>query len=685
MQSLSLNGLWRFTKLPGASLNALPDTLSVSVWETVSVPHTWYREDDFWRGLAVYEKEISRPGDFPVYLLSFDAVDQCCRVFVNGIEAGGHQGGYARFRLPVPQNALQADTWLIRVFVENTVNEDVLPNFGDFTVFGGITRSAALLCLDAAHFDRCHYGTDGLIVRTSLDSEGNGTLRAESHVIGNASTLRCTLLGEDGAVLQRLEGTPNREITFTVLQPALWNGIAGRHFYSVRAELLANGTVADSVTVRTGFRQIALDPEAGLLLNGRPVRLHGVARHQDRAVQYSTANEAAIREDFDLIREIGANAVRLSHYQHPQSACDCCDELGMLCWAEIPLLKLTERPALQENAALQLTELILQNIHHPAIYCWGLQNEIAMFGDPPFMTECCNRLRDHAKRLDPDRPTASANLYPLKARSALNRVTDLVGYNIYFGWYYGELSDYASYLPKMHRALPEVPFGITEYGVDANLCLHSAQPRLKDYSEEYQALYHETVYPQIEASSWLWGSFVWNMFDFSSARRNEGGIRFINAKGLVSHDRRVRKDAFYYYKARWSAEPFVHICSRRYAKRASDTVTVKCYTNQSEVRLQVNGQPFATAAAVNGTVCFPDVPLEQGKNSILAIAGDCRDDCEWERVAAEPECYRLPPEETEGKVKNWFLQENELRREGYLSILSTANDLLASPEACRVL
>ncbi len=273
-----------------------------------------------------------------------------------------------------------------------------------------------------------------------------------------------------------------------------------------------------------------------------------MAKHQDFAGVFCAVSEEHIRKDFALIDEIGATGVRLSHYQHPQAAYERCDELGLLAWAEVPMLKMTESAALMENTEQQLRELILQNIHHPAIFCWGIQNEIAMFKDAPYMHENCRKLHAIVKELDPDRVSTAANLYPLKASSRLNEITDMIGYNVYFGWYYGDMTDYGTYLDRMHAARPSLPFGVSEYGVDTNIRLHSSQPHVKDYTEEYQALWCETVYEQIESRPWLWGSFVWNMFDFHSARRNEGGQRFINAKGLVTNDRETRKDAFYYYK-----------------------------------------------------------------------------------------------------------------------------------------
>ncbi|MBQ9198071.1 MAG: hypothetical protein IJ157_12660 [Clostridia bacterium] len=687
MQRISLNPGWKFKKLPGFTLDQLPPSLPDGPWEDVSLPHTWFRQDDAYQGLTVYEKTVRREDAWRTAFLSFEAADQQCRVFVNGHEAGGHRGGYSRFRLPVPEAAMADEAWTIRAFLENSVCEEIAPSFGDFTVFGGLYRNAELLICEENHFDRCYFGTDGLIVRTELDADQNGVLFAEPHTVcaDRNAKIVYQLYDDSGALLQTAEGAADQTAAFAVVDPLLWDGPGRARFYSLSAALRVNGRTEDEVTVRTGFRCLALDPDKGLFLNGKQVRLRGVAKHQDRAGRFCAVSEADVRGDFSIIGEIGANAVRLSHYQHPQAAYDCCDEMGLLVWAEIPMLKMTESPELMDNAAQQLTELILQNIHHPSVFCWGIQNEIAMFRDAPFMHENCRRLHALVKSLDPARYSACANLYPLKASSHLNEITDLVGYNIYFGWYYGEMRDYGPYLDQMHAARPALSLGISEYGVDANLALHSEAPQVKDYSEEYQALWHETVYPQIESREYLWGSFIWNMFDFFSARRSEGGQKCINAKGLVSHDRQTRKDAFYYYKARWSAEPFVHLCEKRFEKRAQAAIDIKCYTNQPEVRLLLNGKPFGWAKAKNGTAVFRQAPLRMGENHVEVIAGDCADHGVWQRVTEAESGYRLPEQEAGTAVRNWFLAEDDVRKEGFFSIQNTAQELLDNAETKKVL
>ena len=684
MKRISLCEGWRFRKLPDRTMEqCAPDSLPTDGWEAVSLPHTWYTDKDQYRGLTAYRRELRWDARPACAFLSFDGADQRCRVYADGQLLGEHRGGYSRFRYLLERP--ESDVTELTVLLDNRLDETISPHFGDFTVFGGLYRPAELIPAGVCSFDRAYYGTDGLIVRASLEENGDGMLRLEPHTLGaEGAEIRYRVLDADGAFITEALRPAGETVTLTVKSPRLWNGRGEAHLYTVCAELLSGGEAVDEIEIKTGFRRIALNADAGLSLNGKKTALRGVAKHQDIAGSFNAVSAAEIAADFDLISEIGANAVRLSHYQHAQKAYDEADERGLLIWAEIPMLKMTEDPALFENAKEQLRELILQNIHHPSVFCWGIQNEIAMFRDAPYMHEQCRALAGIVKALDPARCSACANLYPLKPKSELNRITDLVGYNIYFGWYYGEMGDYAVYLDRFHAAAPDVCLGVSEYGVDCNTALHSERPRIKDYSEEYQALWHETVYPIFEARPWLWGSFIWNMFDFSSARRDEGGLRFVNGKGLVTRDRQVKKDAFYYYKARWSDEPFVHLCARRFEKRCAEAVDVKVYTNRPKVSLTVNGALFGTAENNgNGVVLFRELPLVPGENRVEARAGALTDSLAWQRVDVPEAGYALP-DSGDGAVKNWFLTD-DFTRQGYLSVNDTANDVLDDPKGRAVL
>lgn len=731
MRRISLNKDWKFQKLPGKSIHAPENGWDVDEadYAAVSLPHTWYRDEDQYRGLAVYEKTVSLPEERDHLFLEFEGADQHCKVYANGMLIGEHRGAYSRFRVKVPQKLAASGRLELKVFLSNEENDEISPLFGDFTVFGGLYRNVNLLVAGRCHFDYLYYGTDGIIVKTQVGESGDGIISVEPHVVceavceavygadcgaacgggglagGDGLVIRYEVLDAAGAIAAALDAPADQAVNIEVEAPVCWDGKEKPYLYTLRARLYEGQTVvdggqtvvdegqsvADEVRLPIGFRKLGLDPASGFYLNGRKLRLNGVAMHQDFGGVFSAAGREHLEKSFDLVREIGANAVRLSHYQHPQGAYDVCDREGYVVWAEIPMLKMTENEKVLENAKLHLTELILQNIHHPSICFWGIQNEIGMFKDAPFMHAMCRELYGLAKELDDTRLVTAANLNTVKFESELNRITDMVGYNLYFGWYYGEMEDYGGYLDRLHEACPVTPFGISEYGVDANPAIHTVHPVVRDYSEEYQAVYNETVYPILEKKEYLWGSFIWNMFDFSSSRRKEGGVDYINQKGLVTYDRSVRKDAFYYYKAKWSAEPFVHICSGRFEKRAAEQIDIKVYTNLKEVCLyDGEGSLLGTVENDgNGTAVFRGMRLWPGENRFRAVClsedGRILDDSVVFKRVEEPEKgYILSDSGAGQKVKNWFLREEDIEKEGYFSLRDSAYEICQSDEAMAV-
>ena len=422
MKEICLNDQWTFYALPDDAPEGFPEDFASLPCESVSLPHVFSRGGQPCRGRGLYSRLVPGDSSGENAWLSFEAVDQCCRVWIDGTEAGRHEGGYSRFRIPVPREALRKERFRVDILADNRLNEHVSPHFGDFTVFGGIPRPVSLIVCGETCFDRGYWGTDGLVLRASADGDGSGLVRLETHILcGENASLRIRVLDslERPVVEEEFPCGPSPSLRIPGVR--LWRGREDPALYRLSAELVRNGQAADRVSLSFGFRRLEADG-TGFRLNGQPVFLRGVAKHQDRAGIGPASAPEQIAEDFELIDEIGANAVRLSHYQHPQAAYDECDRRGILAWAEIPMLKMTEDPALQENAETQLTELVLQNIHHPAVFCWGIQNEIAMFRDAPFMHENCRRMHRLIRELDPDRLSACANLYPLKPASRLNEI-----------------------------------------------------------------------------------------------------------------------------------------------------------------------------------------------------------------------------------------------------------------------
>ena len=677
----NFNDGWRFKK---GNCEA-SETFFPADAEPVTLPHTWYEDGEYYQGDACYQKLFpwkKEPGKR--VFLSFEGVDKSCRVYLNGAKAGEHQGAYSTFRMDITE-ALRNGNNLLTVLVNNEKGTDVNPISGDFTLFGGIYRDVKLILTPEIHFDPVWYGTDGVTASAVLTEDGTGKVEVKARTVvpeGMEADLEVSLWDADGNCVC-IETQKKEQAVLRVSDPVCWDGTKSPCLYTLKAALRSGETIEGLVELQIGFRRIAMDPEQGFFLNGRHLKLNGVAKHQDTAGKFSAAGEEEWQRDLALIREIGANAVRLSHYQHPQRFYDLCDSSGLIVWTESPMLRLIEKETLVNNAEEQLKELILQNMHHPSICFYGVENEIAMFGETDFMHQEVKRLHELAKSLDPGRFTAAANLNSVEYDSPLNRITDVVGYNLYFGWYYGEMPDFAPFFDGFHSVNANVPFAVTEYGADCNTAFHSTAPKRKDYTEEFQALFHETVYPYIEERGYIWGSFVWNMFDFVSGIRNEGGVKYRNNKGLVTFDRQIRKDAFYYYKAKWSEEPFVHITGKRYQNRTGKCMDVKVYSNCPAVVLHTQDGEWSLDSS-NGVFLFENIPLSGEEICVKAEAGNVSDTAEFRYVEEEDPSYVYVDPNPGPNVKNWFVDEVEKAKlfpAGRWSVMDTVNDLLTSSEA----
>lgn len=693
-ETISLNKNWKFGKWPAGSMKELPPENLEK--RAVNLPHTWYEDGDSYDGIAVYEKilVLDLEAGKKAYL-EFQGADRWCRVYVNDILIGEHKGGYSAFRFPLEEHVIRKGENRITVVLDNRSWEEISPLSGDFTVYGGLYRDVNLILVPETHFDLMYYGTCGVLVRTAVDEAGNGIINLEPHVCGAGLSyvISYEIWNPDHKLVKSGEVAAGEEPPVCRLDnPMLWDGKKKPSLYRVDVKLLSEereaGRIAlDEVNIYSGFRSIRMDAEKGFFLNGHHMRINGVAKHQDFDSVFSAAGPAEWDRDMELIREIGANAVRLSHYQHPQYFYDLCDREGLVVWAEIPMLKMIGTKECMDNACSQMKELIYQNLHHPSICFWGIQNEIAIFGEEAFMYDNCRFLNQLVHQLDQGRLTTAANLYTVNNSSPLNQITDMIGYNIYFGWYYGVMEEYRSFLDQFHVDCTNVPLGISEYGVDCSIKFHQENPKVKDYSEEYQSLFHETVYEIIKSKEYLWGSFVWNMFDFGSARRDEGGVKYRNCKGLVTFDRKVKKDSFYYYKAQWAKEPFVSIAERRFEKRAAEEMRVKVYSNQHEVTLEAAGQ-IRTKRSETGVFLFEHVPLDMGENLMVARAGDCADQAIFIRTEEPESSYTFIDPNPEINVRNWFLDEQEeakLFPKDCWSVMDSLSELVECKEVMEVI
>lgn len=626
-----------------------PDTPwdDLAAGEQITLPHTWNAADgqdggnDYRRGAGSYAKRFTaEPGDGETWL-EFRGANSSADVYLNGRRLADHEGGYSTFRVDLTP-ALAAENTLV-VVADNSPDDTVYPQRADFTFYGGIYRDVHLVRVPVAHFRLDDHGGPGVTVTPELDgSVARVMLRAE---VTGGEAVRFTIDGATWQTVEAVEGVA--ETVLRIEDVRRWQGLRDPYLYLAIAELLVDGELADTVSLRFGCREFAVDPDRGFLLNGEVYPLRGVARHQDWEGVGNAVTPAMMETDLELLLELGATTVRLAHYQHDQRFYDLCDEAGIVVWAEIP--QITEfLPDARSNAARQLTELIVQNRHHASIVCWAISNEITFGGLRDEILPAHRELNDLAHRLDPARPTAIAHVSPLAIDDPLVHLTDVVSYNLYYGWYEGELADNDRWVAGFHAAHPGVPIGLSEYGADGNPRFQTGEPVRGDYSETYQARHHEHMLDLIDASPFLWATHVWALADFGTDAREEGDAPGRNQKGLVSFDRRLKKDAYHLYKAAWSAEPFVHLAGRRYVDRPEEVTEVTVYSNQPQVTLWRDGELVGTRA---GRRVFRFEVRLEGEHELTARSGDLADTIRVRRVARPNPAYAMPAED----IRDWFV------------------------------
>ena len=643
---LNFNQAWDFYK--GVSeLNARENG------EVVNLPHTWNATDgqdggnDYFRGSCLYVKKVSK-ADLPkgdkVYL-EINGANSSADVFVNGKKLAHHDGGYSTWRVDFTDE-IQDETE-IAIFVDNSPNERVYPQMADFTFYGGLYRNVNLIGVPATHFDLDYYGGKGLKITPVVDGK-NANVEVEVFVadLQDGDELVYTIYDKDEKELMQVKST-EKIANFTIENARLWNGRKDPYLYCCEVEIVRSGEAIDAVCSRFGCRSFKIDPEKGFILNGEEYPLRGVSRHQDRLGVGNALLPEHHAEDIDLIMEVGATTIRLAHYQHDQYFYDLCDEKGLVIWAEIPYIS-KHMEGGRENTISQMKELITQNYNHASIVVWGLSNEITMSGSTPDLLENHNVLNNLVHEMDKTRLTTIACVSMCSMDDPYIQIPDVVSYNHYFGWYGGDTSMNGPWFDKFHAKHPNIPIGVSEYGCEA-LNWHTSEPRQGDYTEEYQAYYHEELIKQLFTRKYIWATHVWNMFDFGADARAEGGENGQNHKGLITMDRKYKKDAFYAYKAWLSDEPFVHLCGKRYIDRVEDTTKITVYSNQPEVELFVNGESVGKKTSAEHFFYF-DVK-NVGESEIVAKAGALSDSGKIRKVDKMNEDYIL---KEKGAVLNWF-------------------------------
>ena len=646
---LSLNSSWEFYK-DCSDVNAL------SGGEAVNLPHSWNAIDgqdggnDYFRGTCIYAKKLVK-SELPVsdrYYLEINGANSSADVYLDGEHLAHHDGGYSTFRVDLTGRI--GDESTLAIAVDNSVNETVYPQMADFTFYGGLYRNVNLICVSESHFDLEYYGGKGIMITPKVEGK-DATVEVEVYVknIKDGQKLVYTIYDKEENEVAKIESADSLA-SFKLENVHLWHGRRDPYLYCCEVELVEGDEVVDSVCSRFGVRSFEIDPNRGFILNGEEYPLRGVSRHQDRLGIGNALLPEHHTEDMDLICEVGATTIRLAHYQHDQFFYDLCDERGMVIWAEIPYIS-KHMPTGRENTISQMKELIVQNYNHPSIVVWGLSNEISIAGSDDDLLENHRILNDLCHEMDKTRLTTIAAVSMCKMDDPYIQIPDVVSYNHYFGWYGGDTTMNGPWFDKFHQTHPNIPIGCSEYGCEA-LDWHTSDPKQGDYTEEYQAYYHEELIKQLFTRKYMWATHVWNMFDFGADARAEGGENGQNHKGLVTMDRKYKKDSFYAYKA-WlrspEEAPFVHICSKRYIDRVEDVTKVTVYSNLPEVELFANGESLGKKSAPDHFFYF-DVK-NVGETSLKAVAGDCTDESVIRKVEKMNMDYVL---KEKGAVLNWF-------------------------------
>lgn len=672
---INWNGGWYFSKS-----DKVPENFS-QLWAPVTLPHTWNAVDgqdggnDYWRGTASYVKTFPKP-ELPEHgkaVLEFQGAAMTADVFLNGIQLAHHEGGYSTFRVDMTDHLEEQN--LLWVTVDNSENDCVYPQKADFTFYGGLYRNVEMILVPQDHFELVMDGTPGMKITPIVDlGQKCATVKLEAWTAGGEE-VRFTVAGKTTSAAVKNEYAATEVVIDNV---HLWDGVYDPYLYTADAVLLAENHEKDHISLRFGCRKFEIDPQNGFFLNGRSYPLRGVSRHQDRKGIGNALTLAEHREDMELIHEIGANTIRLAHYQHAQEFYDLCDEYGMIVWAEIPYITM-HMPNGRQNTLDQMRELITQCYHHPSIVCWGLSNEITASGKvTDDLMENHELLNEMCHQMDSLRPTVMAHAFMLEQDSPLIQLADIGSYNLYFGWYLGELEQNDSFLDEYHKNFPNRIMGFSEYGADANPQFQTASPERGDYTEAYQCVYHEHLLKCIEDRPWLWATHVWNMFDFAADGRDEGGSHGVNQKGLVTMDRKLKKDAFYLYKAAWNQEEaFVHLCGSRYTDRCGEQTEIVIYSNQKKVTLYVDKK---LAGVQEGNCIFRFmIPLTEGEHEIYAETENCSDTIHIRKVEQENPAYSF---RQKGDVINWF--DKETFDEECYSLRDTFGELLSNPKSAEL-
>lgn len=649
-EQILLNSNWNF---------AYGYEVKKNVWQQVQIPHTWNKTDtrngiDYYRGQATYQKQVEILSEWEGkrLFLKFDGCNTVANVFINGKHIGEHRGGYSSFIFELTNKVNYGETNEITVRVSNALHLDVMPLLGDFNFYGGVYRDVNLVITGKTCISPLDYASPGVYLSQKSVTKDRAELDAKVIISNRENTgsfeIQVKVLEEDKIILTKKAPVVfnNNMDTSIVLQgtiqkPHLWKGRKDPFLYEVVVNLTQNGKIIDQVKQPLGLRYYHVDKDKGLFLNGEHIQVKGICRHQDYSEFGNALHKVHHDKDMEIIMDMGANAIRLSHYPHAPYFYDLLDKNGIITWSEIPFVGpggyrdkgFVNQESFCKNGKQQLKEMIRQNFNHPSILFWGLFNELKMGGDNP--EEFVKELEELAKSEDPGRITTSASNIDGK----LNEITELIAWNKYFGWYEGQPKDIGIWADEVHASHPEYKIGISEYGAGGSIYHHQEKTEKSNpgsywHPEEWQAIYHEENWKAFDKRPYIWGTFIWNLFDFGASHRTEGEGPGINDKGLVTFDRKVKKDAWWFYKCNWDKEtPAIYIANRRYTHRTSALTHVKVYSSLKKIELFLNGKSLGVKEGNYATSSWDNVKLEKGENRIEARStnkkGEISDTCVW--------------------------------------------------------
>lgn len=658
-ETINFNQGWTFKKGPFSS-----DPMKVSAqwnsqWNAVEIPHTWNAKDmqvkvnSFYEGVGYYKKNYHAGKNLQGkrIFLRFEGVGTCTDIYINGKLMGTHKGAYSAFAVEISTALKYGEDNEILVKADNTARPDVIPiNHSLFGVYGGMYRPVWLIITEQSNITVMDHAAPGIYItqkevsaqsaditiKVKLD---NGSLQPESVVLQN------TIYTQDGKKVtsahQPIELTPQGtqiySTTLKLKKPHLWQGRKDPYLYKVVSRLLSNGKVIDEVIQPLGVRKYEIVAGKGFFLNGEKYPMYGVTRHQDWWELGSALKQE--HHDFDLaaIMDIGATTVRFAHYQQSDYLYSRCDSLGLIIWAEIPFVNRVTGSE-SENAQTQLRELIRQSFNHPSIYVWGLHNEV--YQPHEYTASLTQSLHDLAKTEDPDRYTVAVNGYG-HVEHPVNQNADIQGMNRYFGWYEKKVQDIKPWVENMEREYPWQKLMLTEYGADANIkhqteylgdALNWTKPF---YPETFQTMTHEYQWSIIAAHPYIIASYLWNTFDFAVPMWERGGVPARNLKGLITFDRKIKKDSYFWYKANWSKEPVLYLTQRRNTEREKKVTSITVYSNIGTPKVYLNGQELTGIRKGYTDVhfVFDEVTLSVGKNLLTTLiqykGKEYKDEIEW--------------------------------------------------------